>query len=238
MRVFAIGDLHLPGGQSKPMDIFGAHWEGHFQRISEDWKARVGDEDLVLIPGDISWAMQLAQAQEDLQEIQRLPGKKVILRGNHDYWWSSITQLRAALPEEMYALQNDAMRFEDVVVCGSRGWICPVGDTMAADDRKIYERELQRLQLSIKAGQRLAGEDPVRMIVMMHFPPFADKSIPSGFTQILEENGIPTVLYGHLHGPALQNAFSGPLRGVCYHQISSDGLGFKLHEVFPMNSGE
>ena len=108
MAIFAIGDLHLPGGDMKPMDVFGAHWENHFERISEDWRAKVTDEDVVLIPGDISWAMQLGDALEDLRRIALLPGRKLILRGNHDYWWSSLTQLRCALPESMHAVQNDA----------------------------------------------------------------------------------------------------------------------------------
>ena len=108
MRIFAIGDLHLPGGDKKPMDVFGSHWENHFERISEDWRARVTQEDVVLIPGDISWAMQLGAAVEDLRRIGGLPGRILILRGNHDYWWSSLTQLRACLPENMIAVQNDA----------------------------------------------------------------------------------------------------------------------------------
>jgi hypothetical protein len=108
MAIFAIGDLHLPGGDMKPMDVFGAHWENHFERISEDWRARVKDEDTVLIPGDISWAMQLGPALCDLRRIAELPGRVLILRGNHDYWWSSLTQLRTNLPQGMYAVQNDA----------------------------------------------------------------------------------------------------------------------------------
>ena len=100
MGLYAIGDLHLPGGQEKPMDIFGDHWEDHFSRISQDWRTRVKADDTVLIPGDISWAMQLAAARPDLEAIGALPGRKVILRGNHDYWWSGITQVREALPRE------------------------------------------------------------------------------------------------------------------------------------------
>ena len=125
MRIFAIGDLHLPGGEKKPMDVFGAHWENHFERISSDWRDKVSQEDVVLIPGDISWAMQLGDALEDLERISQLPGKKLILRGNHDFWWSSLTQLRCSLPPGMHALQNDAYDAGDVVFCGSRGWTLP-----------------------------------------------------------------------------------------------------------------
>ena len=125
MGLYAIGDLHLPGGQEKPMDIFGDHWEDHFSRISQDWRTRVKADDTVLIPGDISWAMQLAAARPDLEAIGALPGRKVILRGNHDYWWSGITQVREALPQGMFALQNDALMLDDCVAGSCCGWTCP-----------------------------------------------------------------------------------------------------------------
>ena len=127
MNIFAIGDLHLPGGDTKPMDVFGSHWENHFERISRDWCARVGGEDVVLLPGDLSWAMQLEAALADLRLIGALPGKKLILRGNHDYWWSSLTQLRARLPEGMFAIQNDACEVGGVVFCALITWIATRG---------------------------------------------------------------------------------------------------------------
>ena len=114
MDIFAIGDLHLPGGADKPMNVFGAHWEGHFDRIRADWLAKVHEDDAVLIPGDISWAMQAEDARADLEEIGRLPGKKILLRGNHDYWWCGISRLRDMLPAGMYAVQNDAMLLGDL----------------------------------------------------------------------------------------------------------------------------
>ena len=123
MTLFAIGDLHLPGGEEKPMDIFGDHWENHFEHIAADWRARVKDGDVVLIPGDISWAMQLERAVPDLQKIGALPGRKVLIKGNHDYWWNSVSKLRRVLPEGMSALQHDALDMGDFVVCGTRGWI-------------------------------------------------------------------------------------------------------------------
>ena len=128
MKIYAIGDLHLPGGDDKPMEVFGTHWEGHWQKIKQDWLEKVRYEDVVLIPGDISWAMQLEHAVEDLRAVGDLPGRKIILRGNHDYWWGSITRVREALPEGMYALQNDAIELDGVVFCGSRGWTIPQGE--------------------------------------------------------------------------------------------------------------
>lgn len=121
MRVFALADLHLSGSVNKPMDVFGPTWDNHLARIREAWLETVGEEDLVLIPGDVSWAMHLAEAKTDLCTIASFPGKKLILRGNHDYWWNSLAKVRGALPEGMYALQNDAFVFGDVAIAGSRG---------------------------------------------------------------------------------------------------------------------
>ena len=120
MQLFAISDLHLPGGDDKPMNVFGQHWDNHFARIAADWRERVGDTDTVLIPGDISWAMQLRNALPDLQAIGELPGRKVILKGNHEHWWSTLTQVRAALPQGMEAVQYSAVDLGCAVVCGTR----------------------------------------------------------------------------------------------------------------------
>ncbi len=158
MSIFAIGDLHLPGGDDKPMQVFGAHWEGHWDRIRADWRARVQPEDTVLIPGDISWAMQIENAMDDLRAIAELPGRKILLRGNHDYWWCGISRLRELLPTGMYALQNDAMRLEDTAYCGTRGWTLPAG-AGAAEDEKIYRRELLRMEMSLEALGEEEEED-------------------------------------------------------------------------------
>ena len=238
MRIFAIGDLHLPGGDKKPMDVFGAHWENHFERISEDWRARVGDQDVVLIPGDISWAMQLDRALEDLRRIGTLPGRKLILRGNHDYWWSSLTQLRSNLPENMHAVQNDAYDAGDVVFCGTRGWTLPQPDSAetadgpaGTQDEKIYRREVMRLEMSLQAARRLAGERPV--FAMMHYPPLLPEYARSGteFTRLLTQYGVCRCVYGHLHGPSVQRGFSGLYNGVQYDLVSCDALRFVLKDV-------
>lgn len=210
------------------MDVFGSHWENHFERISCNWKERVGQEDIVLLPGDLSWAMRLEDAQEHLQAIGALPGKKVILRGNHDYWWSAIGRVRAVLPEEMYAVQNDALFLEGVRICGTRGWLLP-GEGMGADDRKIYERELLRLEMSLKKACALPDDAP--LIVMMHFPPMTAAEPDTAFTRLLEQYGAQQVVYGHLHGPATRTAFQGEHNGVCYHLVSCDALGFQLRAI-------
>ncbi|MBQ6950092.1 MAG: metallophosphoesterase [Clostridia bacterium] len=226
MKIFAIGDLHLPGGDNKPMDVFGAHWEGHFSRIAQDWQEKVSQEDLVLIPGDISWAMQLESALEDLRMIGKLPGKKIILRGNHDYWWCGINRLRDVLPENMYAIQNDAMRFGDTVICGTRGWTLPQGGN--AEDEKIYNRELIRMELSLSSARKLGGE---RLVVMTHYPPLAEGGGETPMSRLLNQYEVDDAVYGHLHGASLRGAVTGKYGCVQYHCVSCDGLKFRMYAL-------
>lgn len=158
MKLFAIGDLHLSHSSNKPMSVFGPNWDNHAERIAAAWRERVSDEDAVLIPGDISWAMQLDEARPDIEYIAALPGKKVIMRGNHDYWWGSISKVRDMLPCCMYALQNDTVELGSVTIAGSRGWICPGSSGFDPEtDKKIYDREVIRLQLSLSGANRAAA---------------------------------------------------------------------------------
>ena len=227
MKVFAISDLHLSGSDPKPMDVFGERWENHWSRIREDWRARVAPEDLVLIAGDISWAMQLEQARVDLDELGALPGQKVLLRGNHDYWWSSLTKVERLLSPGTFVLQNNALRFGNVVVAGTRGWMIPVGGGNRAQDEKIYAREVQRMALSLAAAKRLLQEGD-RLLVMTHYPPFNERQEPSPVTDQIEAAGAEAVVYGHLHGAGIRDAFQGNLRGVQYYLTSCDAMNFRL----------
>lgn len=231
MRIYAIGDLHLPGGDKKPMDVFGPHWENHFARIAQDWESRVREEDIVLIPGDISWAMQLDAALCDLRAIAALPGRVLILRGNHDYWWSSLTQLRQRMPQGMYAVQNDAFDAGECVFCGTRGWTIPLGNAPDAQDEKLYRREALRLEMSLKEAVRLADGRPV--FAMMHYPPLLPETLREGtaFTRLLSEYGVKRCVYGHLHGQSVQRGFCGEYHGVRYDLVSCDALGFQLKDV-------
>lgn len=230
MRLFAISDLHLSGSSPKPMDIFG--WENHWEKIQADWSNRVAEEDLVLIGGDISWAMQLQDAQVDLEEIGRLPGKKLLLRGNHDYWWGSLGKVRSILPTGMQVLQNDAFAYGDWVIAGTRGWNCPIGNHANAQDEKIFLREVQRLELSLKQAEKLR-QPGQPLIVMMHYPPFDERRQPSPFTDLMERYGVCLATYGHLHGNHLKSVFEGTLRGVKYRMVSCDYLQFQVADLTP-----
>lgn len=231
MKIYAIADLHLPGGDIKPMDVFGAHWENHFEKISADWRARVADDDLVLLPGDLSWAMRLEDAALDLARIGALPGRKLILRGNHDYWWNSISRLRAVLPEGMEALQNDAHIFGGWVIAGTRGWVIPLKD--AEDDQKIFARELIRLKMSLNRAREISPSG--RLVVMTHYPPLTASSGETDFSRMISDYGAECAVYGHLHGPAIRYAFRGELGGVRYRLVSCDSLDFALCDIEDMS---
>ena len=231
MKIFAVSDLHLPGNQDKPMDIFGGNWAGHMEKIKQNWESKVGEEDVVLIAGDISWAMTLQDALTDLRDMAKLPGKKIFIRGNHDFWWSGITALRRNVPDQrFYFLQNDCVRIENVVICGSRGWACPGSADYKESDEKIYKREAERFRLVFNSVEKVRKEGD-RVICMIHYPPFNSKKEQSLFTEIFEKNGVDAVVYGHLH----QNAGSYPLKcdrgGITYYLTSCDLLGFGLAEI-------
>jgi len=210
------------------MNVFGSQWEGHFFKIRKDWQDRVSPDDIVLIPGDISWAMQIELIQEDLKSIGDLPGKKIMIRGNHDYWWGSISKLRSVLPPGLFAIQNDALKLSDFVFCGSRGWIQP-SDENDAETIKIYQRELLRTEMSLSAARRLRNGEMI--IALSHFPPSDSSGHENSMTDLFTKYGVSHVVYGHLHAEANQFAFAGKIGSVDYHPVSCDGLGFKLYEL-------
>jgi predicted phosphohydrolase len=197
------------------------------EKLERNWRERVQDDDLVLIPGDISWAMQLSAALPDLSFIGDLPGKKILLKGNHDYWWSAIGRVRSQLPAGMRAIQNDSIVEGGIGICGTRGWLCPGSNNFDADDQKIYLRELDRLTLSLNSLPQVETK-----IAMLHFPPFADKDKGSGFSERLEAAGVQIAIYGHLHGDAHKNAFEGERNGIVYHCVAADKLDFAPKMIY------
>jgi uncharacterized protein len=225
VAIYAIGDLHLSQAQAKPMDIFGNQWLGHTDRLSENWLEVVNEKDLVIVAGDISWAMHLSEALPDLNWLANLPGIKMLIRGNHDYWWSTIGKVRAALPPSVHVLQNDHFSWNGWSICGTRGWICPGEDGFDSEqDQKIYLREVQRLKLSLLSAAKNAP-DPI--IAALHFPPFNRKNQPSAFSNLLEEYKVRKCLFGHIHDSGRDNIFQGVRNGIEYHFVAADGLNFR-----------
>ncbi|MBQ7652891.1 MAG: metallophosphoesterase [Clostridia bacterium] len=193
--IYAISDLHLSTRGDKPMNVFGSQWDNYVDKIKEDWIAKVKDGDTVLLCGDLSWAMTIPEAMEDLKEFDSLKGTKIIIRGNHDYWWQGISKVKAALPPTFKAIQNDSLLVEDYVVCGTRLWDFP--EENDAENVKIFEREKLRLRLTLDDAVRRYPDK--KMIVMTHYPPFNNfKS--SDFTEIIKEYNVYKVVYGHVHG--------------------------------------
>lgn len=201
MNVFAISDLHLSNSCDKPMDVFGGNWEGYLPKIIDNWSKSVKPDDIVLIAGDISWAMKMDDAVSDLEWIDKLPGKKILIKGNHEYWWNSISAIRSILPSSISAIQNDAVKIGDFIFCGTRGWTVPDDDDSDYDesDLKIYKREIIRLQLSLMSAKVLKTGNE-KIVAMMHFPPFNIKQEDSDYTKLFEEYGVDCVVFGHLHG--------------------------------------
>jgi predicted phosphohydrolase len=232
MRVLAIADPHLSRAVPKPMDIFGGNWEGHPQAFFDGWQEVVRDDDLVLIPGDISWAMRLDEALPDLEDLAALPGTKVLLRGNHDYWWPSISRLRRALPASMFAMQNDALKFGDVIVAGTRGWLCPGAHGFTEQDARIYQREVERLRLSLAAAREL---QPGRLVVMLHFPPMNFRGEESGFIKLLREAQPAAVVFGHVHGESVEKVLPTDF-GLPLYFVAADALNFRPQVILQKGS--
>ncbi|GMA52498.1 ser/threonine protein phosphatase [Alicyclobacillus contaminans] len=222
MAWYALGDVHLGSSVNKPMGIFGEKWEQHEQKIAEAWRRVVEPDDFVLVPGDISWAMTLQEAEPDLQFLGQLPGQKVFVRGNHDYWWNGIGKVRKILPSGCFAIQNDAISLGNYAIAGSRGWLLPDHPKFTTEDETIYRREIGRLQMSLERAA--AFNQPI--VVMMHYPPCGVHGDPTPFTELMEEFQVRLCVYGHLHGAAHRFAFEGALNGVDYRLVSADYVEF------------
>ncbi len=223
MSVFAIGDLHLSLGCDKPMDIFKG-WDGYVDRLSENWNRVVSDNDTVVIPGDISWAMSLEDTAKDFAFINNtLKGDKIILKGNHDYWWNTASKMNKFLSEQGFdrikILNNNAYLVEGISIVGTRGWI---NDDGSECDAKVLNREAGRLRMSVNEGLRLGGE----LIAFIHYPPIYNGEKNEYILSVIKEYGIKRCYYGHIHGPGLRYAFQGEYEGTFYKMISADYLGF------------
>lgn len=229
MSIYAIGDLHLSGEPpAKPMEIFGEQWQGHKEKIKSNWLATVTDADTVIVCGDISWAQGLEEAAPDLEWIAALPGRKLLLRGNHDYWWTSLSKMRQRFGDSFAYLQNDCLMVDDIAICGTRGWVLPSSDSFSCEDEKIYKREGIRLELSLKAA---AAQQPRTIITALHYPPLFAEEEHTLFTDLMEQYGVSHCIYGHIHGESHINVYEGLRSGICYKLVSCDTQGFKLYKI-------
>ena len=233
MALYAIADLHFSFTNPKPMDIFGKNWENHEKKIKNDWIKKVKKEDVVIIPGDISWAMTMEEAYYDFKFIHELPGKKIILKGNHDYYWNTQTKLRNFIIEKkldtIEFIHNNAQKYKKTIIVGTRGWNI---NSQSEDDLKIINREANRLELSIKYGiQKFKDYDEI--IAFIHYPPITNKVElkDNVFLQTMKKYNIKKCYYGHLHGESHKDAIEGKINDIEFELISADYIDFKLKKV-------
>jgi len=227
MALFTIGDLHLSLTTHKPMDIFGGAWQNYTEKILKNWNETVTDEDTVVILGDISWGISLEECREDFLFIDRLPGKKYIIKGNHDYYWTTVTKMNAFLSSigisSMQFIFNSAVTYREgekaVALCGTRGWIFENGQQR---DDKVIGREAGRLKMSL---DYIKNSDKEK-IVFLHYPPVYQEQRANRIIDLMKEYNIKRCYYGHLHGRTIYYAFNKELEGIKYRLISADALNF------------
>lgn len=236
MSIYVIGDLHLSFNEDKPMSVFGQNWEGHSEKIREDWKSKVKSEDTVILAGDFSWATYLEDTYADFSYLNTLPGKKILLKGNHDYWWTTVTAMKRFLQEKEIKnvdfLFNNSYEIENKIFVGTRGWALLDSE----NSQKMINRESARLELSIKSAIEQYGEDK-EIIAIMHYPPISNSCMKNEYTyeskflDIMKKYNIKKCYYGHLHGSSHKDAIEGEIEGITFKLISSDYLDFKLCEI-------
>ena len=232
-RLFALADLHLSSTGLKPMDVFGELWRDHTRRMAEAWDSCVDDRDTVLLPGDLSWARNLEEAAEDLRWIGERPGRKILLKGNHDSWWAGLSRVRAALPERCEVLRNNALEFGDWVIVGARGWTSPGDPHAEPGDERLFRRELNRLRASIDDARSRFGSERPRMAVL-HYPPWLDGQEPTEVVDLMVAADVTVCVYGHLHGEDHALAVTGTRRGIHFWFVAADAVDFKpLHIELP-----
>jgi uncharacterized protein len=231
MRIFAISDLHLFLGGEKPMDIFGPAWENHAETIKHNWDAQVSDSDLVLVAGDTSWAMRLNDAMPDLEYLGQRPGRKIVIRGNHDYWWKreSTRRLQGMVDPSITLLQGQALIVDGVGITGTRGWAIDAEGGTEEQNRKILDRELRYLEAGLAA---LPASVSLR-IVILHFPPYSANLEPNEFLRVAKDHSVDMIVYGHLHLPMSEHRLEGDIDGVRLHLAAVDSIGFEPSLIVP-----
>lgn len=233
MRLFAISDLHLSLGVDKPMDVFGPQWADHAERIATAWDAMIGADDWVLVGGDTSWGLTLEEARPDLDWLGERPGRKVLIKGNHCTWWTSRRKVEAILHPSIRLLQNDAVELDDgTVVIGTRLWDPPDAPWAADNAAKVFNREIERLKLSIAEGRKLGGcGQGKRTLALIHYPPKYADGRETAAVPLLVEAQVSMCIYGHLHGRDLKHGFQGESDGIRYFLVSVDNIDFRPLEL-------
>lgn len=233
MSIYVIGDLHLSFSVDKPMDIFGNNWENHAEKIRNNWIEKVKPEDTVILPGDFSWATYLEESKADFEYLNSLPGRKIMSKGNHDYWWTTVTKMNKFLKENNFEnidfLYNNSYLIENKIIVGTRGWVT---NFKAPINAKILKRENDRLKLSIEDGIKKYGEDK-EIIAFIHYPPFYKEPVPDelNFILTLKNYNIKKCYYAHLHSDSHKEAIEGIIDGIEYKLVSSDYLKFDLMKI-------
>lgn len=229
MSIYAISDLHLSYNTDKPMDIFG--WKNYENKIKENWNSKVKESDLVILGGDFSWSMDLKDTYKDFEFIHKLPGKKILIKGNHDYWWGTLTKMKKYINEigfnDINFLYNNSYEFEGKLICGTRGWNF---SDLQEEDEKIYNREIQRLRLSLEDAVKKYGNEK-EIIVCLHYPPLKTNEI-SDFVRVMEKYNVTKCIYGHLHGPAHKFVIEKSIDNIQYIMTSCDYTNFDLVNLF------
>lgn len=222
MSLYAIGDLHLSFGADKPMDVFGPKWEGYVDRLREGLSV-IGPQDTTVLLGDLSWAMSIEDAREDFAFISAIPGRKIVLKGNHDYWWTTAAKFNKFCAEngfeQMYVLNNNFYEYEDIAICGTRGWFFEE-EKHAEHDEKVFNRELMRLETSLKA----AGER--EKICFLHYPPVYRGYYCAQIVELMKRYGVRQCIYAHLHSDSHKLAITGSFEGIDYRLAAADYTGF------------
>ena len=220
MALFVLSDPHLSLGCDKPMDVFGG-WQNYVERLESSWRRQIGAEDTVVLPGDISWAMDLEHCTEDFRFLHDLPGKKILGKGNHDYWWTTMNKMKNFLAQNGFDsldfLFNNAFFYEELAICGTRSWFF---DGKQEHDDKMLNRELGRLRTSLQmAGDR-------EKLVFLHYPPIFAENRAEEILQLLKEYQVKECYFGHLHGYAAAAAWQGESDGIRFRLVSADALKF------------
>ena len=227
MALYAIGDTHLSESTNKPMDIFGGAWDNYRHKLLKGLEC-LKEEDTLVICGDFSWGMSMKEALADFKLLNTFPGRKIFLKGNHDYWWDTVSKMNRFFEEnelkDLLFLHNNCIFYKDTALCGTRGWFFDPSDESAGDE-KVFKREVMRLEASLKEAKKY-GDDK-EIFCFLHYPPVFQRSEVRPITELLEQYGVARCYYGHLHGDSLRGVFNGTRGGVIYQNISADNIGFK-----------